>query len=71
MLSPVFDEEAYHVAPDFESGWAVRRGLSEGGEVFRTKAEAEAHARQLARRRHTRLYIHREDGTVEARHTYA
>lgn len=71
MIAPVIDETAYHVTPGFTSGWTVRRGRSESGPRFDTKAEAEVYGRQLARQRQTRLYIHREDGTVETRHTYA
>ena len=72
MLSAVFDEEAYHVAPGFESGWTVRRGVERNAvRRFATKGEAVEYARALAKEKAARLYIHRVNGTVGARHTYS
>lgn len=72
MLSAVFDEDAYHVAPGFESGWTVRRGVDPSTEGrFSTKEEAVDFARRLAKQKAARLYIHRTNGTVASRHAYS
>lgn len=60
-----------HVIPSPKGGWAVRKS---GGEratrVFETQREAEKFARDLAKKEHAELYIHRKDGTIRQRDSY-
>lgn len=72
MPPPSADPHAYYVAPRFAGGWAVRRGTGQREvETFERKADAERFAIERARKDVTRLYIHRENGTVSEMRSYA
>ncbi|HWT11389.1 MAG TPA: DUF2188 domain-containing protein [Allosphingosinicella sp.] len=61
-----------HVVSNVRGGWSVRGAGSERAtRVFATQAEAISYARDLARRDRGILYLHREDGTVKEKRSYA
>lgn len=54
-----------HVEPNLKGGWSVRSsGSSRAGKVFRTKDDAVKHGRMIAKRDHSTLYVHGEDGSI-------
>jgi hypothetical protein len=60
-----------HVVPNPKGGWAVRKsGAIRATRVFETEQEAEQFGRELARKEHGELYVHRRDGTIRKRDTY-
>ncbi len=59
-------EKSYHVVPDLDEGWNVKRGGSRrASKRFATKKEAIVWGRELSMRKGTEFVIHRKDGTVE------
>ncbi|MEM1368617.1 MAG: DUF2188 domain-containing protein [Cyanobacteria bacterium P01_H01_bin.15] len=59
------------MVPSLKGGWAVRKSGSERAtRVFDTQKAAEEFARDLARKEHAELYIHRKDGTIRQRASY-
>ena len=46
-------------------------GANRASRVFATQAEAVDYARRLSRRERGDLYIHRSDGTIRSRDSYA
>ena len=60
-----------HVVPKPQGGWSVRKsGAARATRVFDTRQEAESFARNLAKKEHGELYIHRKDGTIRQRDSY-
>lgn len=60
-----------HVVPRPNGEWAVRNSrAARATRVFDTQAEAIKFGRDAARREGVELYIHREDGTIQARASY-
>ncbi len=60
--------KSYHVVPDLDEGWNVKRGGSRrASRRFATKKEAILWGRELSERRGTEFVIHRKDGTIEWR----
>jgi hypothetical protein len=60
----------YHVAPT-SVGWALRSGEAlDPGSAYADKVTAVRQAQELARRSHGQLVIHREDGSIQAEHSY-
>lgn len=60
-----------HVIPNAQGGWSVRKsGATRATRVFDTRQEAESFARNLAKKEHGELYIHRRDGTIRQRDSY-
>lgn len=60
-----------HVIPNLKGGWAVRKsGAERATRIFTTQQEAETFARDLAKKEHVNLYIHRADGTIQQRDSY-
>ncbi len=58
--------EAYHVIPNPDGGWNVKKGGStRASKHFSTKEEAVSWARELSARKEFEFVIHKEDGTVE------
>ncbi len=58
--------KSYHVVPDLDEGWNVKRGGStRASKRFATKQEAIVWGREQSKRRGTEFVIHRQDGTVE------
>lgn len=62
-----------HVVPSKSSGgWAViKTGASRASKSFRTKDEAIQYAREKSKSEQTKLYIHKKDGTIQNRNSYA
>lgn len=51
--------------------WAVRRaGAGRATRLFATQGEAVKHARVIARKEHTTLYVHKKDGKVMSMESY-
>lgn len=64
-------ENDQHVFPS-SGRWAVlRTGAKRVSRLFETRGEAIKHARVIARKQHAALYIHKEDGTVMSKDSYA
>jgi uncharacterized protein YdaT len=60
-----------HVVPSSSGGWAVRRtGAERASKVFETQQEAVRHARTIAKKERSELYVHKKDGTIRARDSY-
>lgn len=60
-----------HVVPNSKGEWVVRRsGSARATRVFETRHGAVKYAKRLARKSGAELYIHRGDGTVQARDCY-
>lgn len=58
--------------PGIKGGWAVRaEGADRASKTFRTKPEAVRKAQQMARDEKGTLYIHRDDGTVSEKRSFA
>jgi len=61
----------YHVVPHIEGGWAVRKsGTLRASAKFDTQNDAIKRAQELCKLNKTELYIHRKDGTIEAKNNY-
>lgn len=61
-----------HVVPNSKGGWSVRStGASRAARTFQSQGEALAYARDSARAAGGELYIHRKDGTVRDKRSYA
>jgi len=59
-----------HVVPR-NGSWAVRRtGAERATKLFETQKEAIDHARTIARKENTELFVHRKDGTIRERNSY-
>ena len=60
-----------HVAPNPKGGWSVRAsGAAKASRVFRTQDAAVKHARDLAKREHSELFVHGRDGAIRERNSY-
>lgn len=61
-----------HVIPSAQKGgWAVKKsGSSRLSKSFKTKSQAIEYGRQLSKKEHTELFIHRKDGTIQNRNSY-
>jgi hypothetical protein len=61
-----------HVVANTRGGWSVRRtGSQRATKVFDNEDDAIRFAREKAREARGDLYVHRRDGTVRERDTYA
>lgn len=61
-----------HVVARQGGGWAVRSsGASRAGRVFKNKEDAVAYAKDVARKEHGELYVHKRDGTISDRVSYS
>lgn len=59
-----------HVVPHSD-GWAIKKeGNSRASGVYDTQQEASQRAREIARREHSELFIHGEDGKIRERNSY-
>jgi hypothetical protein len=59
-----------HVVPH-PDGWGVKKeGASRASRVFNTQAEAIDYARDQAKRDHSELFVHGEDGRIRQRDSY-
>jgi hypothetical protein len=71
-LGRTADRETYRVIPQPDGGWVVEKGKSgQISSVHRTKDEAVDDARGRAREHEpSQVLVYKEDGTVQAEHTY-
>ena len=62
----------YHVIPDARGDkWLVSQENGGHRQLFRTKAEAERHAKELAREQEpSQVKVHTSDGNMEYQSTY-
>jgi Uncharacterized protein conserved in bacteria (DUF2188) len=61
-----------HVIAHSSGGWSVHRaGASRASRIFSTQADAVRYGKEIARQERTDLYVHRRDGTVEKKDSYA
>jgi hypothetical protein len=63
--------KSHHVVPAPDGGWNVRRGGADRvSGHFRTKIEAVDAARQISRNQNTELFVHGQDGQIQARDSH-
>jgi hypothetical protein len=64
--------KTYVVSPRAEAGWEVRaEGARRASSVHRTKAEAQAAGKEMARsHRPSQLLVYKQNGTVQTEQTY-
>jgi len=63
--------KSHHVVPDPDGGWNVRKGGADRvSGHFRTKIEAVDAARQISRNQGTELFVHGQDGQIQARDSH-
>jgi hypothetical protein len=68
---PRSDLPSYHVVPDKEGRWVVKRsGNTRPSGVFESQAEAISRARDLAKSRRSELVVYGEDGRIRDRIAY-
>jgi len=63
-----------HVIPSSEQngGWVVKKsGSAKVSKSFDRKEDAIKYARELSRKEGTDLYIHKKDGLIQERNSYA
>jgi hypothetical protein len=60
-----------HVVPSDKGGWAVKKsGSARTSKSFDKKEDAVKYGRELSKREHTELYIHKRDGRIQDRNSY-
>ena len=59
----------FHVVPA-QHGWSIHTEDGEGAAAYVDKTTALRLGQELARASHGQLVIHREDGSVQAEHSY-
>jgi hypothetical protein len=66
------DRNSYHVMINIDGGWrVVRRGAARAMRIFKTQKEAIKFAQNVSRTHHAELVIHRENGRLQERRSYA
>ena len=64
-------KKSQHVVPATKGGWAVRQsGADRASKVFDTQQAAVKHARVVAKKEKSELYIHGKDGTIREKNSY-
>jgi endo-alpha-1,4-polygalactosaminidase (GH114 family) len=66
------ERTTYYVSAHADGGWKVQaEGTSRATSVHKTKGEAVANAKELARgQQPSQLLVYKQDGTVHAEQTY-
>jgi uncharacterized protein YdaT len=61
-----------HIVPSSQKGgWTVKKsGSIRASRSFNTKDAAIKYGRELSKKEHTELFIHRKDGTIQNRNSY-
>jgi hypothetical protein len=61
-----------HIVPSSQKeGWAVKKsGSTRVSRSFDTKEKAIKYGRELSKKEHVELFIHRKDGTIQNRNSY-
>ena len=72
MAKRVIDKNSQHVIPNHKGGgWIVRKSdSSRASRTFRSKEEAVGYAKEVAKKHHTEVYIHRPDGMISSKDSY-
>jgi len=61
-----------HVVPNSKGGWSVRSaGAVRADRTFPSQGEAIRYAKDRAKAVHAELYIHRRDGTIQNKQSFA
>lgn len=61
-----------HVIPSKSDGWSVKKsGSVKASKNFHTKDEAVRYGRELSKSEKTELYIHKANGMIQDRNSYA
>ena len=64
-------KESYHVVPNPNGGWSVRkRGAERASKLFEKKEDAIRFGRDLSKSRGIDLFVHGRDGTIRATDSY-
>ena len=62
---------SHHVVPDPSGGWNIRRnGATRVSGHFSTKVQAVEAAREISQRQRTELFIHGQNGQIQARDSH-
>lgn len=65
-------DQSQHIVPDQHGKWSVRRGGAErAAKVFSTQHDAVTYAKDIAKKQGGELYVHRIDGTIKNKDSYA
>jgi len=66
------DRDAYHVAPDSDGGWKVKKkGDQRASGVFDRRSDAVGLGKELAKKAPLgQIKIHKQDGKIQTEHTY-
>ena len=60
-----------HVVPTPAGGWAVKNsGATRASRTFDTQSEAVEYGRTAAKKTHSELYVHGNDGTIRNKASY-
>jgi hypothetical protein len=63
--------KSYHVIPDPNGGWVVKKGGSErASKRFDTKSDAVEWGRQTSRNQGSDFVVHKQDGRIERMDSY-
>lgn len=63
--------KSHHVVHSPDGGWKVKSGgASRASKAFDKQSDAVEHARSIARRAGSELFIHGRDGTIRERNSY-
>jgi hypothetical protein len=61
-----------HVIPMQNSEWVlVKSGAEKPFRIFKSKTEAVIFGNEISKTEKSRLYVHKSDGRIEARHSYS
>lgn len=72
MAAAMTVKKDQHVQPSMSGEWAVRStGSERASKVFESRRDAVKHASEIARREKSELYVHRKDGLVVTKKSYA
>ncbi|HYH87393.1 MAG TPA: DUF2188 domain-containing protein [Pyrinomonadaceae bacterium] len=65
-------KKSTHVVPDPNGGWSVKKGgASRASKRFGNQRDAITYARNISRNEGAEFVIHRQDGTIRSKESYA
>lgn len=60
-----------HVVPNKDGGWDSKKGgAKRASKHFDTKKETEDYSRELSKKEHSELVIHKRDGTIQRKDSH-
>jgi hypothetical protein len=66
------DRNTHHVVPDPKGGWSVKKGGAvRASRHFARKSDAESWGRKVSTEQGSDLVIHKRDGTIQRKDSYA